>query len=259
MRPLLPQAAAHDPEGWNFGSAWPPSYYAYGRWRALLTLQAARSLRPGSVLELAAGDAALAACLAAEGCRVVANDLRDQHLRAAVADFTNGEHIAIAPGDIFTLQPEQLGQFDLVIACEVIEHVAHAPEFLGRLRQFLAPGGHVLLTTPNGAYVRNRLPTYTQVRDFAALEARQFQPDADGHLYLLTPAELRALAQHAGLSVQELTLWGTPALTGHMQLARLASPRLLRPCWGLERLAQRLPEPLRARVTFNMLAVLAPA
>jgi hypothetical protein len=57
----------HDVDGWNYGSAWPPSYGAFGRLRVLSTLNSVLALKPQRVLEVAAGDGALSACLAARG------------------------------------------------------------------------------------------------------------------------------------------------------------------------------------------------
>src|ERR1700682_2190361 len=111
----------------------------------MLALSKAAALRPKSVLEIAAGDAALSACLAAMGCRVVANDLRGDHLSQAVARFSHSADIRLLPGNLFDLDPVQTGQFDLVVACEVIEHVAHTVEFLAQLKRFVAPGGHLLI------------------------------------------------------------------------------------------------------------------
>src|SRR5260370_39489875 len=64
VRPLTQGARTGDVFGWNFGSGWPPSYEAFGRMRVLATLQQALALRPNRVLEVAAGDCALGACLA---------------------------------------------------------------------------------------------------------------------------------------------------------------------------------------------------
>jgi 2-polyprenyl-3-methyl-5-hydroxy-6-metoxy-1,4-benzoquinol methylase len=107
VRPLRKEAAAHDEWGWNFGSGWPPSYWAYGRMRALMTLLEARALNPKSVLEVAAGDGDLCACLAAKDCRVAANDLRQDQLRNAVCIFRNAEDIQLLPGNLFDLDPAQ--------------------------------------------------------------------------------------------------------------------------------------------------------
>lgn len=63
-----------------------------------MALSEAIGLEPKSVLEIAAGDAALGACLASNGCRVVANDLRKDHLVSAVDNFKNGGSIQLQPG-----------------------------------------------------------------------------------------------------------------------------------------------------------------
>jgi 2-polyprenyl-6-hydroxyphenyl methylase/3-demethylubiquinone-9 3-methyltransferase len=150
IRPFQASAAAHDTWGSNFGRAKPPSYWAYSRLRALLALSEARALRPKRVLEVAAGDASLSACLQEAGSEVVVNDLRSDVLEEAIQRFRNRKQIRTLPGNVFDLTPEAAGCFDLVIACEVIEHVAHAIDFLRHLTRFLTPGGHILLTTPNG-------------------------------------------------------------------------------------------------------------
>jgi 2-polyprenyl-3-methyl-5-hydroxy-6-metoxy-1,4-benzoquinol methylase len=256
VRPLLPSAAASDQFGWNYGSARQPAYWAYGRLRALLTLRMAMALDPKRVLEVAAGDAALSACLARTGCEVVVNDLRRDHLESSVSQFENRDHIGILPGDVFELDPAITGQFDLVIACEIIEHVADAAGLLRQLGRFLTPNGRILLTTPNGSYFRNKLPTYSEITDFKALESRQFKPDADGHLYLITSDEMRKVAESVGLKVQRLSLWGTPFITGESGF-RLLSPLSL-PFYRLELGCQSLPISIQQRLANAMAVVLAP-
>jgi hypothetical protein len=144
----------------------------------------------------------------------VANDLRSDELDRAITQFTSASRIACLGGNVFDLDPRSVGAFDLVIACEVIEHVAHPDELLRTLARFVAPDGAILLTTPNGRYFRNQLPTFAQIGDPTQLEANQFKPDADGHLFLLTPGELTAMAADAGLQVEHILLWGTPFLSG---------------------------------------------
>lgn len=197
---------------WQYGAGRPPSYPAAGRFRFLETLRLAESLRPRSVLEVAAGGGFNAACLARPGRRVVANDLRREALDAS--PWVTGNQIESVPGNCFDLDPEKLGTFDLVMACELIEHVAHGKELVAHLKRFLAPGGALLITTPNGAYFRSRLPTYGQIKDFASLEARQFQPDADGHLYLYTPSELQAVLAGCGFRDVRIELAITPWISG---------------------------------------------
>ena len=232
-----------------------PSYWAYGRLRALLALGKSLALRPKRVLEVAAGDAALCACLQETGCDVSANDLRQEHIEQSVARFRNCSQIRILPGNIFDLDPAETGTFDLVIACEIIEHVAHPVEFLSQLRRFLTPHGQLLLTTPNGAYFRNKLQTYSQVEDFNALEAGQFKPDADGHLFLITSEEMKLIASEAGLDVQELMIWGTPFISGECGFRILSKALSTSLCYGLERFSQHLSGRVLRRFG-NSLAVL---
>ncbi len=210
------------------------------------------------MLEIAAGDAALSASLAAHGAEVVANDLRSDELNRAITQFTSASRIACLGGNVFDLDPRNLGAFDLVIACEVIEHVAHPDELLRTLARFVAPDGALLLTTPNGRYFRNQLPTFTQIGDPSLLEANQFKPDADGHLFLLTPGELTAMAADAGLQVEHMLLWGTPFLSGGAGLRRLKRLLPNRACFWLERSAQQLPASTRARLTNSISVVLRP-
>lgn len=249
--PTLP-----DPDGWRYGAGHPPSYPAFGRMRALLAVEQARALRPSRVLEVAAGGGGLASTLVAHGAAVVANDLLTDALTAALGEYRGGERVTVTGGSLFDLSPATLGTFDLVIACEVIEHVAHPGDLLARLATLLAPGGRLLVTTPNGAHFRNTLPTLREAGDIAEMERRQFQPDADGHLFLLTPEELAGLASQAGLLVERLDTWGLPLLTGHAGCRLLAGPWATAPAYWCERVGQFLPAPLRQRLCAALSAVL---
>jgi 2-polyprenyl-3-methyl-5-hydroxy-6-metoxy-1,4-benzoquinol methylase len=259
VRPLIPELARQaDTEHWNYGDVSLPSYKGYGRMRAALALEIAHGLQPRRVLEVAAGDAALCASLQEKlGCEVFANDLRTENLQRSLRKFANARKITVLSGNLFELDPAAVGSFDLVVACEVIEHVAHTPDFLNQLRRFLTPGGKLLITTPNGDYFHNHLPTYSQVEDFSALESKQFKPDADGHLFLLTAAELTSLAKDCGMRVDWSYCWATPAVTGHCGFRFAAALRMVRPWYWLERAALQLPDVMRRRLTFSLYALLS--
>jgi 2-polyprenyl-3-methyl-5-hydroxy-6-metoxy-1,4-benzoquinol methylase len=237
---------------WQHGPAWPPSYEAFGRYRVLDTLRTARALEPVRVLEIAAGGGFTAACLYEDGREVITNDLRP--MREDLAAWTTGERLRWESGNFFELDPERLGTFDLVVACEVIEHVAHGNEMLAHLRRFLRPGGTLLLTTPNGSYCRSKLPTHSQVKDFAALEARQFKPDADGHLFLYTPKELERLCHEAGFAQVDIALSVTPFLSGHAGLRFLPSHPALAPVYlTLDRWVRKLGPTAREHLCTQLL------
>jgi 2-polyprenyl-6-hydroxyphenyl methylase/3-demethylubiquinone-9 3-methyltransferase len=240
---------------WQLQPGFPPSYAAYGRYRFLDTLRRARDLAPRRVLEVAAGGGFNAACLQEEGRHIVVNDLRP--LEAEREAWTTGDKLHWEAGDFHALTPERLGTFDLVMACEVIEHVAHGDRMLGHLRRFLAPGGTLLLTTPNGAYFRSKLRTHSQVTDFEALEGLQFKPDADGHLFLYTAEELEAVCRKAGFTSCEVEFSITPFLSGHCGMRFLPSgPGMARLYLSLDALARRLGRPLRERSCAQLLATL---
>ena len=251
----LNDSAAREQE-WNFGACSPPSYLAFGRMRALLASLHTAALPGQRVLEVAAGDGALAAGLAAAGRQVTANDLRTEHLQASLQHFAAGARVRTLGGNVFELDAATVGTFDLIIACEVIEHVAHPDHFLAKLHSLLALDGALYLTTPNGRYFRNKLPSFSQVSDPAELEQRQFKPDADGHLFLLTPAELRALGHAAGFAEIAISFAGSPFITGHSGFRTLRALKQRRAMWWAERGVLAMPAAVRERACFLLIAVL---
>lgn len=229
-----------DSQHWQTSPGFPPTYSASGRFRFLKTLQLAQKVAPLRLLEVAAGGGFNAACLVEKGRQVTVNDLRD--LRGSLTHWVGGDAIEFIGGDVFALDPAQTGTFDLVMACDVIEHVAHGDRFVRHLKKFIKPGGWLLLTTPHGAYFRSRLPTYSQIADFTALEAKQFRPDADGHLYLYTRPEMETLLREAGFSEVNTSLAITPWLSGHCGLRFLPRGRFtLRLYFELDRLFSHIP------------------
>jgi len=221
--------------------------YAYANRRAQ-TLQLIREagLRErATILDIAAAQGNFSLVLAELGYDVTWNDLRQE-----LAGYVRLKHesglLRYAPGNAFEL--DFPGRFDMVLATEVLEHVAHPDQFLRQLRSLVRPGGCIVVTTPNGDYFRSSLPTFFEIEDFAALEANQFKPDADGHLFLLRELELRDLAHAAGLHVEKLVLFGNSLTSGHIKLERLLRilPREL--VEALESASQHLPTPLTQRL-----------
>lgn len=216
--------------------------YAYEtrRQQTLALIEGAQdALPPGArVLDIAAAQGNFSLLLAEMGYRVTWNDLRSE-----LADYTRLKHehghIDYAPGNAFELQFAQ--PFDAVLITEVIEHVAHPDDFLRKTAQLVRPGGYVFMTTPNGAYLRNTLPKFSDCKDPRVHEAAQFQPDADGHIFLLHPEEIHQMAAQSGLVVEEVTFFTNPLTNGHLKTEALL--RLLPQRWvaALEALSQKLP------------------
>lgn len=100
--------------------------------------------------------------------------------------------------------------FDTVLACEIFEHFLHDPmHMLFECRRVLAPGGTLILTTPNVA-------SYTAVARILEMSGNPqlysmypdpHGPDAReevGHMREYTPAELEEAVRGAGFAVEYL-------------------------------------------------------
>jgi len=84
-------------------------------------------------------------------------------------------------------------QFDTIVAGELIEHVEQPYDFLRGLKSHIAPGGLLLLTTPNplgwpvvvAEYLRNKQFFYTE-----------------DHLYYFAPRWVERMLQRCGFTIE---------------------------------------------------------
>ena len=83
------------------------------------------------------------------------------------------------------------------------------------------PGGCIVMTTPNGAYLMNDLPRFSECPNPEIFEATQFKPNSDGHIFLLWPDEVRSVGEKAGLKVDTISVFTTPLSNGHMKLRKV--------------------------------------
>ena len=103
--------------------------------------------------------------------------------------------------------------FDLILCSEVIEHLTDRVAAVGHLAAMLRPGGRLLLTCPAG-------PIFETERRF-------------GHVSHPTPAELRRLAETAGLRMERMLNWGWPLYRAGKVLTNL------NPDWSMTQFAVR--------------------
>lgn len=226
--------------------------YLIRKRRAVAAVQ--RVAAPGArVIDIAAAQGNFSLALAELGYAVTWNDLRSE-----LADYVRLKHreglVEYAPGDVFSLEFDK--PFDVVLATEVIEHVAHPDAFLRKLADLLRPGGNIIITTPNGEYFRNRLPRFSDCDDPGKYEAVQFQPNADGHIFLLHADEIPSLASSAGLEIRAMEFFTNPLTAGYLQTRRVLPILPKRVVRAIEALTTRLAGRLGRKLHTHMLVTL---
>ncbi|UIP07035.1 bifunctional 2-polyprenyl-6-hydroxyphenol methylase/3-demethylubiquinol 3-O-methyltransferase UbiG [Erythrobacter sp. SDW2] len=148
-----------------------------------------------TALDVGCGAGLLCEPLARLGAQVTGVDAAAENV-AAARTHAEGSGLAIdyRHGELAALG---LGQFDLVTCLEVIEHVADKPAFLAQLAAHLAPGGLMILSTPNRT-AQSRLLLV------GAAEAVGMVPKGTHHWDdFIGPEELSAMLVDVGLAVTE--------------------------------------------------------
>jgi 2-polyprenyl-6-hydroxyphenyl methylase/3-demethylubiquinone-9 3-methyltransferase len=172
------------------------------------------------VLDVGCAQGNFSLALAEQGYSVVALDLRASFLRYLRLKQERGE-IRCVSASIEAFPFPHHG-FDVVVLGEVIEHVAYPERLLRNLAELLSPGGILVLSTPNGERFHTGLPTLGDIKRRQELVKRQFKPDADGHLFLLTRHELVTLADEARLVVLSHQFICSPWVTGRLMARHVA-------------------------------------
>lgn len=154
-------------------------------------------LRGKSALDVGCGAGLLCEPLARLGASVTGVDAAPENIGAArahaaasglVIDYVAGEAENAVAGRTF----------DLVTSMEVIEHVTDPAAFVATLARALAPGGLMILSTPNRTPL-SRLAMITVGEGFGMIPRGTHDHDK-----FLTPEELTDLLTAAGLAVSDL-------------------------------------------------------
>jgi 2-polyprenyl-6-hydroxyphenyl methylase/3-demethylubiquinone-9 3-methyltransferase len=154
-----------------------------------------RPLAGRHALDVGCGAGLLAEPLARLGAHVTGVDAAPENVAAAKAHAAGmGLAIDYRAGELQTLG---LGTFDLVTSMEVLEHVADKVAFVGQLASHLAPGGLLVLSTPNRT-PQSKLLMVGVAEAVGAIPKGTHDWDS-----FVTPDELRALLADAGLAMGE--------------------------------------------------------
>jgi SAM-dependent methyltransferase len=195
------------------GDAIPPDgkrdYFRLHRHRFHMLLAAIPPGAGGRVLEIGVNPGLFTEALVRAGYRVSGTDLFPEHR----ADLWRRLGVEVRRWNIDTEPaPYAPGSFDLVFFSEVIEHLANPPvEALATIGELLAPGGYLILSTPNQFYLKSRLRTL-----FDILLLRPFEHDEEfqrwaalksearyyTHSRLFSMRQLAWMLEQAGLSVE---------------------------------------------------------
>jgi glycosyltransferase involved in cell wall biosynthesis/cyclopropane fatty-acyl-phospholipid synthase-like methyltransferase len=97
------------------------------------------------------------------------------------------------------------GQYDVVVAGDILEHVVEPHSLLNELARALKPGGEILVSVPNFGHWYPRGRTTLGKFDYD-----QRGPLDRGHLRFFTRDSIEALIANCGLVITERTTVGTP-------------------------------------------------
>ncbi len=150
---------------------------------------------PARILDIGCAGGELAQALKARGYRVWGTDISEKALEAAMPHLEGGFQFDLTdeqwPAELMMLR------FDVIIASEVIEHLFDPLPFIERLKSLLASGGHLIVTTPNFSFWKNR---------FRILFGR-FRYEKEGlldfgHIRFFTLPTARELFERAGYRIE---------------------------------------------------------
>lgn len=110
------------------------------------------------------------------------------------AEFARARGLDVRTGGLTRQILEQIGQIDVVVMLDVIEHLEHPQATLALCGEFVTPGGIVLLTTPDFASALARI---------TGRSWRNMTPPQ--HLWYFTRDSIAGMAATAGLEVCQIS------------------------------------------------------
>jgi 2-polyprenyl-3-methyl-5-hydroxy-6-metoxy-1,4-benzoquinol methylase len=200
------------PDEAALGTLYPPNYYAYDfstkkslgfRVKELLDRRSVRAYLdvalPGRpILDVGCGDGRLLRMFASQGMEPAQLHGMELDPRAVERARAQGLNVKLGRFEDLDYAPRSFG---LVVMQQVIEHVIDPRDVLARVHEVLAPGGAVVLETPNtaswdhGLFSRRYWGGYHIPR----------------HLFLFNPKSLSRLLDETGFRVERVRHLASPS------------------------------------------------
>lgn len=178
-----------------------------------------RRVRRGETfMEIGAADLALTRELLERFDRGLAVDFSDD-LPQSYAALPQALRKRLEISNVNVMTEAVPGEFDCVVACEVMEHIEDDAGFVARLHACLKPGGQLLISVPAKAQ-------YWTVHD-----------ELVGHLRRYERADLAGMMEAAGFRDVEVVAYGYPWINGLSRLRVWLAKRTLaeREAWDQEK------------------------
>ena len=178
---------------WTFSGASPNHRYLVPA-----LLHALKEIPRGRILDIGCGNGAVTGKVASAGFDVTGIDFTSSGIDRARRSFPT---LQFLDHDINEPLPEDLlGQFDVVLSAEVIEHLFFPRTVFARAREALGSEGHVILSTPFHGYFKNLALALTGKFD------HHWQVGSDfGHIKFFSQRSLGAMASECGF---DPIFWG---------------------------------------------------
>lgn len=180
------------------------------------------SLGASSVLDIGCGNGVLTNRISSSVAKIVGVDGSESGISIASRAFP-GISFRLAPMDS-PLPKELMGDFNVVLAAEVIEHLFFPRQLFDRAKEALMPGGYLVLTTPYHGYFKNLALALTNKFD------KHWHPLRDyGHVKFFSRATLEDLLIEQGFELiyfARVGRWG-PVACSMVLTARLREPTIM--------------------------------
>jgi len=153
----------------------------------------------GLVLDAACAQGNFGLLLAEAGRQVVALDINVEFLRYSRAKHERGQVSWVCGSVVSFPFPDHL--FEVILLGEVIEHVAYPEVLVAEALRLVKPDGIIIITTPNrqSKNLKGKSPSFSTIKNQNRryLEAKQFGPTDEEHLFAFDRKELIALIKEA--------------------------------------------------------------